>query len=46
MAKLRVAMDVYHCDRCNHEWMIRGAHEPITCPKCRTPYWNIPRRVD
>lgn len=31
-----------HCTRCNHEWMPRKA-KPITCPHCRSPYWNIPK---
>lgn len=32
------------CLRCNHKWLPR--QETITiCPKCKSPYWNSPRKV-
>ncbi len=31
------------CLRCGHEWVPRLA-EIVACPKCRSPYWNRPRR--
>ena len=31
------------CLRCGHEWVKRIPH-PIRCPKCRSPYWDRPRR--
>ena len=36
----------YLCDRCNHEWVPRAAttEAPKVCPKCKSPYWNTPRR--
>jgi DNA-directed RNA polymerase subunit RPC12/RpoP len=35
----------YRCGRCGHEWIPRDAEqEPSVCPKCKTPYWNKPRR--
>src|SRR5262249_1814059 len=38
----------YRCERCGHEWIPRGESdgEPATCPnpKCRSPYWNRPRK--
>jgi hypothetical protein len=28
-----------------HEWIPRKAkEEPRVCPKCKSPYWNRPRR--
>lgn len=38
----------YKCDRCNHEWVarIKIAEDPTICPKCKSPYWNKPRRID
>jgi predicted Zn-ribbon and HTH transcriptional regulator len=37
---------VYQCERCGHEWQPRDpkAPEPKVCPKCKSPYWNTPRR--
>jgi len=39
----------YHCERCAHEWVPRassGTDEPKVCPKCKSPYWNVPRKTD
>lgn len=35
----------YRCERCGHEWMPRNKkNEPKVCPRCKSPYWNIPRK--
>lgn len=36
----------YLCDRCGHQWVPRGDPEqkPLVCPKCKSPYWNVPRK--
>ena len=36
----------WKCDRCEHTWVPRGdtSAEPSVCPKCKSPYWNKPRR--
>ncbi|HOA81309.1 MAG: hypothetical protein WDA59_11080 [Methanofastidiosum sp.] len=31
------------CKRCNYEWLPRKEELPITCPKCRSPYWRRER---
>ncbi len=31
------------CKRCNYEWLPRKEELPITCPKCRSPYWQKER---
>ena len=33
------------CVRCGHEWIsiLHGRH-PNNCPKCKSPYWQKPRR--
>jgi rubrerythrin len=31
------------CLRCGHTWTLRTIH-PKKCPKCKSPYWNKPRR--
>lgn len=39
-----VVISQLHCLRCDHDWYPRKAELPKTCPKCRSPYWNQPRR--
>jgi hypothetical protein len=35
----------FRCERCGHEWAPREPQEaPTVCPKCKSPYWNRPRR--
>ena len=33
------------CERCGHQWIPRIEETPGTCAKCRSPYWNRPRKV-
>jgi len=29
------------CSRCHYEWVPHTFDDiPVTCPKCRSPYWN------
>lgn len=35
----------YRCERCGHDWVPREQKEPQVCPKCKSPYWNRPRRT-
>lgn len=36
----------YRCERCRHDWLPREQElEPRVCPKCKSPYWNQPRRI-
>ncbi|MEK6863654.1 MAG: Fic family protein [Nanoarchaeota archaeon] len=32
------------CFRCYHTWKKRIEAAPKYCPKCKTPYWNRPRK--
>ena len=32
------------CLRCGHKWLKRKLEDPMFCPKCRSPYWNKPRK--
>lgn len=42
----KVKLDGYRCDRCEHEWLPRDkTQDPKVCPKCKSPYWNTPRRM-
>jgi hypothetical protein len=29
------------CERCSHRWT--SIASPLTCSKCRSPYWNVAR---
>ena len=31
------------CKRCGYKWIPRKPELPVTCPKCRSPYWNYDR---
>ena len=45
MSRVPITVMGHHCDRCTHEWIPRGDGQPLTCPKCRSPYWNRPRKA-
>jgi len=35
----------YRCLRCGHEWLPRDkTRDPRVCPKCKSPYWDKPRK--
>ncbi len=42
-ATLYVMVTIYKCKRCKHEWAGRKPTKPITCPKCRSAYWDKSR---
>ena len=56
MALKKATVWVYECLRCGHLWPPRipqvpdakkppeVGEEPRVCPKCKSPYWNRPRR--
>ncbi|MEM0134973.1 MAG: hypothetical protein QXU18_07075 [Thermoplasmatales archaeon] len=44
MTIIKREIEIYKCERCGHEWIKRGDKEPKVCPKCKSPYWNTPRR--
>jgi hypothetical protein len=46
MARVPITVMGYRCERCEHEWIPRGENdEPRTCPACKSPYWNRPRKT-
>lgn len=32
------------CLRCGHIWFPNSEKEPKVCPKCKSPYWNMPKK--
>jgi predicted Zn-ribbon and HTH transcriptional regulator len=42
---VKIQVWAWECERCGHQWMPREKDvEPRVCPKCKSPYWNKPRR--
>ena len=43
MAKIKITLEGYKCERCTHEWIPRNKETPIICPSCKSPYWDKPK---
>ena len=42
----KVELIGFLCERCGHTWIPRDkGQEPRVCPKCKSPYWNRPKRT-
>jgi predicted Zn-ribbon and HTH transcriptional regulator len=42
----KVTVMGFRCQRCGHTWVPRdSAKPPRICPKCKSPYWDRPRRA-
>jgi len=41
-------LKAFRCDRCKHEWVprLKIKEKPSMCPKCKSTYWDKPRRID
>jgi Meiotically up-regulated gene 113 len=35
-----------HCLRCQYRWTPYHGRRPRRCARCRSPYWDVPRRED
>jgi len=44
MAEILIKKKGFKCERCGHEWVPRNEETPIICPRCKSPYWNKPRK--
>ena len=45
MGKIKITVEGYRCERCGHEWVPMDMEKkPRVCPKCKSPYWDIPRK--
>ena len=54
MSSIDIKVKGFKCERCEHIWIPRVSLEeltsgeikdiPIICPKCKSPYWNRPKK--
>lgn len=47
MPDTQVTMSAYQCNRCDHVWvpkLYKSDSRPKVCPKCKSAYWESPRR--
>jgi len=44
MGMVKIQFNGYLCERCHHQWIPMTQNKPKVCPKCKSPYWDIPRR--
>ncbi len=45
MSLVPITLMGYRCERCSYEWVPRSTTEvPRVCSRCKSPYWNRPRR--
>jgi predicted nucleic acid-binding Zn ribbon protein len=41
-----IKIDAFKCEKCGHIWISRMYTKddpPVTCAKCKNPYWNRPK---
>ena len=42
---IEIKLQGFRCERCEHKWVPKDIkQEPRVCPKCKSPYWNVPKR--
>ncbi|MGO9646140.1 MAG: hypothetical protein ACLPY5_15520 [Candidatus Bathyarchaeia archaeon] len=42
--KIKIEVEGYECTRCGHQWIPRSDDHPTICPKCKSPYWDRPKK--
>ena len=43
--KIKIEAEGYKCTRCEYKWVPKNIKRiPISCPKCKSPYWAKPKR--
>ena len=40
----KISVDAWKCLRCGYIWLPRGKDKPIACAKCKSAYWDKPRK--
>jgi predicted Zn-ribbon and HTH transcriptional regulator len=41
-----ITLKGFICERCGHKWAPRENENPKVCPRCKSPYWNSPRKQE
>ncbi|MBV9176918.1 MAG: hypothetical protein JO327_09965 [Nitrososphaeraceae archaeon] len=41
-----ITLKGFICERCGHKWAPRENEVPKVCPRCKSPYWNTPRKIE
>lgn len=45
MTIIEIKKKGFKCERCSHEWIPHNINnKPTVCPKCKSPYWDKPRK--
>jgi hypothetical protein len=44
--QLKTARKTYECLRCQYRWTPYHGKRPRRCARCRSPYWDVPKRED
>ena len=45
----QITLRGYLCERCGHKWLPKDESmkdKPKVCPRCKSPYWDTPRRLN
>ena len=37
-------VEIKHCKACGKEWCFRGSGRALRCGKCKSPYWDQPKK--
>jgi len=40
----KIKIQGYLCERCSHQWVPRNKEMPRVCPRCKSPYYDVPRK--
>ena len=47
MSIIEIKRKGFKCERCGHEWIPHNMEKtPTVCPKCKSPYWNKPKKIN
>jgi len=41
---MKIKINNLNCQRCGHTWVPKIENVKV-CPKCKSPYWDKPRRT-
>lgn len=42
---MKIVLTRLKCKRCGHGWYPKSENMPMVCPKCKSPYWAIPKKT-